>query len=372
MKECDNSTRKIHISSNFILSISLLIMFDTLLLRPSLHCNTPLHFTTLHPSTLHFATLHHTSPNYTSLHFATLHHTSPNYTSIHFTTLHPTTLLYTSLHFTTLHPTSLRYTSPHFTQLHFTTLRYTSPHFTQLRFTTLRYTSPHFTVRCREIYVLLSDYFVGFLLDMDKIRFRESACKPFMSFVKTGAVKIPNLLANRISAITFCICFSFSVKLGTRYLHLGCQMEFRETRGRECHTFSLWAPWHYIYARTVKSHDISKVKKALVTSVYRVTRSTPYAIVCFQICYATKLPFANFVCRSKWLLPHAVQLNSSFDTIVMVTARVGDRKCRHLLKLTGSVCVCVCFCARAHSRVCAYKYRKQARIYLFCIESLNT
>ena len=47
MKECDNSTRKIHISSNFILSIRLLIMFDTLLLRPSLHCNTPLHFTTL-------------------------------------------------------------------------------------------------------------------------------------------------------------------------------------------------------------------------------------------------------------------------------------------------------------------------------------
>jgi len=31
MRECDNS--KIHISSNFILSISLLIMFDTLLLN---------------------------------------------------------------------------------------------------------------------------------------------------------------------------------------------------------------------------------------------------------------------------------------------------------------------------------------------------
>jgi hypothetical protein len=44
MKECDNS--KILISSNFMLSISLLIMFDTLLLRLSLHCNTPLHFTT--------------------------------------------------------------------------------------------------------------------------------------------------------------------------------------------------------------------------------------------------------------------------------------------------------------------------------------
>ena len=43
-------------------------MFDTLLLRPSLHCNTPLHFTTLHATTLH-----HTSPNYTSLHISTLH-----------------------------------------------------------------------------------------------------------------------------------------------------------------------------------------------------------------------------------------------------------------------------------------------------------
>ena len=39
MKECDNSTPKIHISSNFILSISLLIMFDTLLtLRLLMSC----------------------------------------------------------------------------------------------------------------------------------------------------------------------------------------------------------------------------------------------------------------------------------------------------------------------------------------------
>ena len=101
-------------------------MFDTLLLRPSLHCNTPLHFTTLHPTTLHdtpvhFTTLHHTSPNYTSLYFATLYHTSPQFTQLHFTTL--------------------RYTSSHFTQLHFTTLRQTSPHFTQLYFTTLIDTS---------------------------------------------------------------------------------------------------------------------------------------------------------------------------------------------------------------------------------------
>jgi len=148
MKECDNSTRKIHISSNFILSISLITMFDTLLLRASLHCNTPLHFTTLHPTTLHYTSLHFTlhppTLHYTSLHF-TLHHTS------HFTTLHPTTLHYTLLHFT-LHPPTLRYishfttlhTSPHFTHLHFTTLRYTS-HFTTLHPNTLHYTYRHFT-----------------------------------------------------------------------------------------------------------------------------------------------------------------------------------------------------------------------------------
>ena len=55
MKECNNS--KIHISSNFLLSICLLVMLDTLLLVPSLHCNTSQHFTTLH----------HTLPKYTSL-----------------------------------------------------------------------------------------------------------------------------------------------------------------------------------------------------------------------------------------------------------------------------------------------------------------
>jgi hypothetical protein len=58
MKESANS--KIHISSNFLLSICLIIMLDTLLLGPSLHCK-------------HFATFHHTSPNYTSLHLSTLH-----------------------------------------------------------------------------------------------------------------------------------------------------------------------------------------------------------------------------------------------------------------------------------------------------------
>ena len=50
MRECDNS--KIHITSNFILSICPLIMFITL---------------------QHLATLDHTIPNYTSLHLSTLH-----------------------------------------------------------------------------------------------------------------------------------------------------------------------------------------------------------------------------------------------------------------------------------------------------------
>jgi len=49
MTECNNS--KIHISSNFLLSICLLIMLDTSLLVPSLHCKTSLHVTTLHQTT---------------------------------------------------------------------------------------------------------------------------------------------------------------------------------------------------------------------------------------------------------------------------------------------------------------------------------
>jgi hypothetical protein len=66
MKESANS--KIHISSNFLLSICLLIMLDTLLLGPSLHCNTSLQFT-LHPATLHYTYRHLT---YSHLHFTTL------------------------------------------------------------------------------------------------------------------------------------------------------------------------------------------------------------------------------------------------------------------------------------------------------------
>ena len=107
MKECDNSTRKIHISSNFILSISLLIMFDTLLLRPSLHCT----------------------------HSTTLHHTSPNYTSLHFTTLHPTTLHYTYRHFTSSH-------------LHFTTLSFSFTHLHFLSYCNCTYCNIFSVVKC--------------------------------------------------------------------------------------------------------------------------------------------------------------------------------------------------------------------------------
>jgi len=67
MRGCDNS--KIHISSKLLFSIWLLIMLDTLLLVPSLHCNTSIHFTTLHPTTFHYAYRHSTSSH---LHFTTL------------------------------------------------------------------------------------------------------------------------------------------------------------------------------------------------------------------------------------------------------------------------------------------------------------
>jgi hypothetical protein len=61
MKECDNS--KVHISSSFILSISLLIMLRHLITKTitTLQHSATLHPTTLHCTSLHFTTLHHTS-----------------------------------------------------------------------------------------------------------------------------------------------------------------------------------------------------------------------------------------------------------------------------------------------------------------------
>jgi hypothetical protein len=82
MKECDNS--KIHISSNFILSVCLLIMLDTLLLRQSLHCNTSPHFTQLHYTDRHLTSSH--------LHFTTLSFvlTHMRFLSFYFTSHHQT------------------------------------------------------------------------------------------------------------------------------------------------------------------------------------------------------------------------------------------------------------------------------------------
>ena len=152
MKECDNSTRKIHISSNIILSISLLIMFDTLLLRLSLHCNTPLHFTTLHPTPLHYTYQHFTSSH---LHFTTL---SFSFTHLHFllfyftshhVTRHSTDLIPQIISKITNPFTTLRNFSPFFTSLFILFYLFTYPinptlHFTLLFITTTHFPSPHF------------------------------------------------------------------------------------------------------------------------------------------------------------------------------------------------------------------------------------
>ena len=63
---------KVILAANFIWSIYLLIMLETLFLRPSLHF-TQLHFTSLHVSALHFLSF---KLHPTALHFATLVSTS--------------------------------------------------------------------------------------------------------------------------------------------------------------------------------------------------------------------------------------------------------------------------------------------------------
>jgi hypothetical protein len=104
-------------------------MFDTLLLRPSLHCNTTLHFTTLHPTTLHYTSLH-----FTQLHFTILidillpliyislpfHLALRIYIFYHSISLHITsTDLFPKIIFKNVNPfTALKYFSPfHFTSL---------------------------------------------------------------------------------------------------------------------------------------------------------------------------------------------------------------------------------------------------------------
>jgi len=98
MKECDK--RKRNETANFIWSIYLLIILDTLLQRPSLH-STLLHFTQLHLTPLHYTCRHFNSShlNFTQLHFTTL---SFGVTPFKFPTapFHLTSLHFTSLHFT--------------------------------------------------------------------------------------------------------------------------------------------------------------------------------------------------------------------------------------------------------------------------------
>ena len=144
-------------SSNFILSICLLIMLDTLLLRPSLHCNTSLRFTTLHSTTIHYTYRHFTSSH---LHFTTLSFglTHLHFLSFYFTSHHQTrysTFLISKLMSKIIKPfTALKSLSPfHFTSLfifyfiffftyinpslHFTLLFISTTHFPSLRFPSL-------------------------------------------------------------------------------------------------------------------------------------------------------------------------------------------------------------------------------------------
>ena len=99
-KHTKNTTIYIMIkAANFIWSIYLIIMSDTLLLRPSLHLNT-LHPTTLNSNSLHLSTLQFLS---LKLHPTTFHYPliwlksisisyrsiSPHITTLHLTSLHP-------------------------------------------------------------------------------------------------------------------------------------------------------------------------------------------------------------------------------------------------------------------------------------------
>ena len=131
------------------MSISLLIMFDALLLRPSLHCNTPLHFTKLYPTTLHYTYRHFTSSHlhfttlsfcFTHLHFLSFYFTSHHITR-HSTVLNPNLISknvnsFTSLeNFSPFHFTSLfvwHFTYPINPTLHFTSLFLTTAYFPSL------------------------------------------------------------------------------------------------------------------------------------------------------------------------------------------------------------------------------------------------
>ena len=126
MRGCDNS--KIHISSNFILSICLLIMFITL---------------------QHLATLNNTIPNYTSLHLSTLHFLS---FTLHYSPiwLNPSTFPVVLCHLTSLNQTQyVSHIPQHISKVmnHFIALKNFSPfHFSNFYFFPLFLSTLHFTL----------------------------------------------------------------------------------------------------------------------------------------------------------------------------------------------------------------------------------
>ena len=94
-------------ASNFIWSIYILIMIDTLLLRPSLYF-TQLHFAPLHYICRHFIFSH---LKFTQLHFTPLRYTCWHFIfpfKLHITTLHSTSLHLLTLHFFPFRGVSLR------------------------------------------------------------------------------------------------------------------------------------------------------------------------------------------------------------------------------------------------------------------------
>jgi hypothetical protein len=127
-------------------------MFDTLLLRPSLHCNTSLHFITLHPTTLHYTYRHFTSSHlhFTTLSFSFMHlHFLSFYFTSHHITRHSRDLILKIIYKKVNPFAALKNFSPfHFTFLFYFIHLFTYPinptlHFTLLFLTTTHFPSPH-------------------------------------------------------------------------------------------------------------------------------------------------------------------------------------------------------------------------------------
>jgi len=207
MNDCVNITRKIHISSNFIFSMSSNNIGH---LRPSLHCNTPLDFTKLHPTALHYTYGHFTSSHlhFTTLSFSFTHsHFLSFYFTSHHITRHSTDLISNLISKIMNHSTALKYFLPfHFTSLfislyfiHLSCQPYTSLYFGIHNYNSLPFTSLPFT-----FYLLLP------LLPLTALHFpnprwkicvlpREvpvaTSCSLFRSVMVLSTISVPCFLA---------------------------------------------------------------------------------------------------------------------------------------------------------------------------------